>query len=112
MSCHSDPVGDKKRAGASLDAPALEWDQCYSPAPFPPQTPHTPQSQGCHEPVRHNCAVPAHGAVGQLVSAALKLGGDTDLRPYWQLAQGLRLKLTRHERQALAWAALMACDDD
>ena len=112
MSCRSEPVGDKKRAGASLDAPAPEWDQCYDPAPLPPQMRPDSQPKGCHEPVRHNRAVPAHEAVGQLVSAALKLGGDTDLRPYWQLAQGLRLKLTRHERQALAWAALMACDDD
>jgi hypothetical protein len=55
-------------------------------------------------------ALNAPEAVGLLVTAALRVGGTTDLHRYWQLACGLRLKLGRQERQALAWAAAEACD--
>lgn len=54
---------------------------------------------------------PAYKAVCRMVGYALHLGCGTDLKPYQGLAMVLRAKLTPSERQGLAWAALMACDD-
>jgi hypothetical protein len=41
----------------------------------------------------------------------LTLAAEDGLRAFWGLAVVLRARLTAAERQGLAWAALMACDD-
>ncbi len=57
-------------------------------------------------------AAPDHKAVARMVGYTLHLGRDSHLGPYWGLAVVLRSKLTAGERQGLAWAALIATDDD
>lgn len=54
----------------------------------------------------------SHRAVMQMIGHTLHLGRTDGLQPFWGLAVVLRSKLTPFERQGLAWAALMACDDD
>ncbi|EYD71580.1 hypothetical protein Rumeso_04981 [Rubellimicrobium mesophilum DSM 19309] len=46
-----------------------------------------------------------------MVRDTLALAGD-GLEPFWGLSVVLRAKLSPWERQSLAWAALMACDDE
>jgi hypothetical protein len=54
-------------------------------------------------------AKPAHNAVARMVADTLTLG---DVDDFAGLSVVLRAKLTPYERQALASAALSACDDD
>jgi len=54
----------------------------------------------------------AHKLVSRMLGLTLFLGKDGDLQPYLGLIKVLRAALTQHERQAVAWAAMMACDDD
>ncbi len=46
-----------------------------------------------------------------MVRDTLHIASDDGLRAFWGLALVLRAKLSPSERQGLAWAALMACDD-
>lgn len=58
-------------------------------------------------------AMPAtHKLVSRMLGLTLFLGKDGDLQPYLGLIRTLRATLTQHERQAVAWAAMMACNDD
>ncbi|TNC49304.1 hypothetical protein FHG66_11220 [Rubellimicrobium rubrum] len=54
----------------------------------------------------------AHLAVAHMVANTLTLADDKGLRAFWGLCLVLRKKLSSSERQGLAWAALMACNDD
>jgi hypothetical protein len=57
-------------------------------------------------------AKPAHKAAARMTLDTLHLAGDDGLQAFWGLAVVLRAKLTASERQGLAWAALMACNDE
>jgi hypothetical protein len=50
-------------------------------------------------------------AVAKMLALTLHVGRGYDLEPYRSFAFVLRTRLTPGERQALAWAALTACDD-
>lgn len=65
--------------------------------------------RGLH--ARSEVANLAHEKVVCMLRDTLRLGGGHDLEPYWGLAVVIRTKLTRSERQCLAWAAMMACED-
>jgi hypothetical protein len=72
-----------------------------------------PQSKEQVRPARLTYRpAPAHKAAARMVLDTLHLASQDGLQPFWGLAVVLRGKLTASERQSLAWAALMACDDD
>ena len=70
----------------------------------------TREREGAQALPRHT--QPAHGAVARMLVDTLHLAPQDGLQAFWGLAVVLRTKLTSSERQGLAWAALMACDDD
>ena len=57
-------------------------------------------------------ADPAFKAVSRAVGYSLQLAPRDGLAAFLPLIAILRRKLDRHHRQGLAWAALMACDDE
>ena len=52
---------------------------------------------------------PAHKSVARMIGYVLTLGDEAD---WWNLSAVLYARLTRKERTALAFAALMSLDED